>query len=80
MNLENLSTKELHEGLKSISNINKLIMKGTYPGVAFLDIKDASEFIEKLHTKYLDAFKVRPDAVDFEPNIHKVGTAEIVGA
>ena len=68
----------LHSTLKKISNINNIIMKATVPGAAFLDIKEAHEYLEELHTAYFDEFRSRDDAEIFEPNINKIGTAEIV--
>lgn len=80
MNVKTASTEMLHISLKKIANVNNIIMKATVPGAAFLDVKEAHEFLEELHTAYYEEFRVRPDAETYEPNIKKVGTAEIVGA
>jgi len=78
MNLQKDSTLVLHKNLKKLANINNIMMKGTFPGMAFLDIKEAHEFLEELHKSHMDEFKGREDAETYEPDIHKVGTAEIV--
>ena len=78
MKVNEETTQSLHDNLKKVANINNLIIKGTYPGMAFLDIKEATEHLSAIHTMYMDEFRSREDAVEFEPNIHKIGTAELV--
>ena len=78
MKVDHETTKSLHTNLKKVANINNLIIKGTFPGMAFLDIKEATEHLSEMHTTYLEEFKSREDATEFEPDIHKVGTAQLV--
>lgn len=78
MNVNELSTEVLHKDLKRIANVNNIVMKGLYPGMAFMDIKEAHEFLDEAHKKYLDEFISREDAETYEPDIRKVGTAELV--
>lgn len=78
MNLKAESTAVLHETLKKIANVNNIMLKGMFPGMAFLDIKEGNEYLKTLHESYFEEFKGRIDATMYEPNIHKIGTAEFV--
>jgi len=77
MNLQKDSTEVLHKNLKKIANINNIMMKGNFPGMAFLDIKEGHEFLSEMHEELFTEFKGREDAETYEPDVHKIGTAEL---
>ena len=78
MNLKDSGTDVLHATLKKIANVNNIILKGTFPGMAFLDLKEANEYLGEIHEAYFNEFKERDDAEQYEPNIKKIGTAELI--
>jgi len=72
------TTQELHLHLKKIATCNNLILKGLFPGVAFLEIKESAEWMEILYNLHFEEFKNREDAPTYEPNIANIGKAVLV--
>ncbi len=77
VSIKELSTKELFHSIKTIATCNNLILKGTFPGVAFLEVKMVIEWLTPLYEKYYSEFFERKDADLYEPNIRKVGSASL---
>lgn len=80
MDIKTETTKSLHDKLKTISTTNNLILKGMFPGVAFLEIQSSVEWLKTVYDQYFEEFRNRDDADIYEPNIKKIGLTEIVGA
>lgn len=76
--LESLTTEQLHNTVKTIATCNNMILKGMFPGIAHVDIKESLDWLELEYNKYYDAFRARPDAESYHPGISKVGTVEVV--
>ena len=78
MTLTLISTEKIHTDLKKIAAAHTCLMQGTFTGMNFLMVKDAAEYLTELHDIHMKEFRSREDAIKYEPNINKIGTAELV--